>query len=446
MNRSFLAAAALAAPVVLAWASGCGEDEVFDRDAGGGVLDGGSPPDSPTTADAEVPLGCGDAGGVVPRALVTMTSIGDGGKASELAAVNLDTQATDGVLGYPASFGMTWSLGADPYLLQQDKDIVTRLDAREPWKTIASWNVAGADRTDGSAEYADPTSITVPACGKGYVVRFTRNTIAVIDTTQKGEGNLPLKWIDLTPLLQSGDADGRVDATSALWVPSKRRLYVLLANIDITKVALDGMTSLCTTTRPSIVGIDVDKDEVVSLGGGGPGGSILLEGYNPPLGPSFVYDPELDRLLVLEGGCNESDAGAAGPVARRRIEEVRLATGQVRTLVSLDDKPFPSGLAYLDGKRAAVAFAFSGEAYMWNPEEATLGAPIPGGLDAIAHDGKGNVIGARTVFGTPNKVEVVRVPYTDAGAIDAAAVTTVSTNPFRDNTGFLGGLEVWPRP
>lgn len=444
MKRTIWALAS-GAPIALAVAAGCSEDDTPAPAAS--TADSGVGPEaavSPPAEDAGA-SGCGNATGAPPRLLLSVTGIGAGMTSSELAAVNLQSGAVDGVFQYPSAFGTTWSVGSDPYLLEQEKDVVARLDAREPWKVVSSWNVAG---DDGDAGYADPAAIAVPACGKGYVPRFRRNKIAIIDTTAKVDAGAPTKWIDLSPLVQAEDRDGIVEATSALWVPSKKRLYVLLANLDYKKVATDGYTALCAATRPSIVGIDVEKDEIVSLGGTGPGGSILLDGYNPPLGASFVYDPAADRLLVLEGGCNLDDGdGGAGAVSRRRVEEVKLATGQVRTLVSLDDKDFPTGLAFADGRRAAVAFW--GRAFFWNPEDAQLGAEIPGGLGALSFDGKGNVVGARVAYltdGGRGPIEVVSVPFTDAGTVDAASTTSLATNPFSDNSGYLGGAEVWPKP
>lgn len=451
MKRKMLALAA-GAPIALAVAAGCGDDELFAPESNDGSFDSGATPDAggvPTPGDdAGSPSGCGNASGAPPRLLLSTNGVGAGNASSELVALNLQTRAVDGVLGYPAAFGTTWSVGSDPYLLEQDKDLVARLDAREPWKIVSSWNVAGDDRVDGGSDYADPAAIAVPACGKGYVVRFKRNKLAVIDTTQRVDAGAPSTWIDLSSQLQSGDRDGLVDATSALWVPSRKRLYVLLGNIDIKSVALDGYTALCAATKPAIVAIDVEKDQVVSLGGAGPGGSILLEGYNPPLGRSFVYDAALDRLIVLQAGCNvDAGGGVAGAISRRRVEEVQLATGQVRTLVSLDDKAFPTGIAFADGTRAAIGFL--GQALLWNPQETRLGAEIPGGLDALAAGANRDILGARVSYlpdGGRGPVEVVSVPFTDAGALDAASMTTLARDPFSDNRGFIGGAEVWPRP
>src|SRR5207302_1658221 len=91
-------------------------------------------------------------------------------------------------------------------------------------------------------------------------------------------------------------------------------------------------------------------------GGAGPGGSILLDGYNPPFGSPFFYDPGLDRLIVLAAGCNLDDGdGGAGAISRRRIEEVQLGSGQVKTLLSLDAADFPNSMLFVDGARAVVS-------------------------------------------------------------------------------------------
>jgi len=50
--------------------------------------------------------------------------------------------------------------------------------------------------------------------------------------------------------------------TSALYVPSKKLVYVLLGGWDKTKVATDGFTALCADSKPSIIAIDPATDQV----------------------------------------------------------------------------------------------------------------------------------------------------------------------------------------
>jgi hypothetical protein len=440
MKRMFFGLA-LAASFAAAWATGCGDDAVFaDTDAG--TFDSGTGPDagplpSPDAA-SDGGDGCGDATGAPPRLLLSMNNA----TSSELVAFNLDDKAVDGRLTYPDFLGTTAARGADPFLMQQETDVVARLDAQEPWKIVSSWNVRGDDLADGGLPNANPAAVVVPACGKGYVLRFNRNEIAVIDTAERGDAAAPVKTIDLAPLLQAGDRDGIVEMTSALYVPSKKRLYVLLGNVDLRSVATDGYSALCADTKPTIVAIDTESDQVVSLGGAGPGGSITLDGYNPPLGTPFWYDAARDRLLVLSAGCNTDDgSGGPGPIEKRRVEEVDLATRQVKTLLDLDGQGFPSAFLFVDGARAAVAFF--GPAFFWNPSEPTLGPEIPGGFELMAYDGRGNIVGTSTSHFADggNSIEVRRVPFADGGAPE-----TLGADLFSDGTGFVSGAELWPRP
>ncbi len=436
MKRSWMGLA-LGLPMAAVFvAIGCGDDEIFGA-PDGGTSDGGElrEADAPRAdGGSDGGAACGDSTGAPPRALLSINNM----TTSELVAFNLDTKKVDGRLTYPGFIGLTSSLGSDPYLLQQSEDIVTRLDAKEPWKVVSSWSVK-----EGDAGYADPTAMVVPTCEKGYVVRFKRNTIAVLDTTKNVDGGAPVKTIDLTSLLQPGDADGLVDMISAFHVPQKKRLYVLLGNIDLKRVAANGYTALCAPTKPTIIAIDPSNDQVVNLGGAGPGGGITLEGYNPPLGTAFTYDAARDRFLVLSGGCNADQGdGGAGAVQRRRIEEVDLGTGKVKTLLSLDDKDFPLGFTYVDQSRAAVAFY--GQSFFWNPQENALGPAIDGSLDTFAHDGKGNLVGTRATYfadGGAGPLELWKVPFHDAGAPEK-----LGENPFTDNSGFVSGVEIWPRP
>ncbi|MBX3189341.1 MAG: hypothetical protein KF819_20120 [Labilithrix sp.] len=449
MNRKWFALA-FVAPALGAWAVGCGDDEIYDgNDAG--TLDGGPLPDVgplPEPDGGPPRIGCGDAGGAPARLLLSFNTV----PTSELSAFNLATKMVDGKNQYTSDFGTTYTFGADPYILAQEADRVIRLDAREPWKAVSSWNVRGDDALDGGMPYANPSAIVVPSCTKGYVLRFNRNKIAVVDTDVVADGGAPASYIDLAPLLQAGDRDGIVEMTSALYVPGKNRIYVLLGNTDFTKIAGDGYTALCADTKPTIAAIDATTGQLVSLGGTGPGGSIELAGYNPPLGTPLWYDAAGDRLLVLSAGCNtDLGDGGAGPIERRRVEEVNLATGAVKTLLPLDTQGFPGGFVFIDQNRAALAFF--GQAFLWNPAETTLGPEIPGGLDYLSYDGQGNIVGARVKYVmedgsfVPGPVEIVSVPYTDAGAVDAASVSVLGADPFTKNRGgFLSGAEVWPRP
>ena len=449
MNRKmFTVALFLSAPVAGLWASGCGDNEVFrDTDAagfdGGGLQETGPNP-QPDAADGATGLGCGNATGTPQRLLLSINNA----TTSELAAFNVAEKKVDGRLTYPGFIGLTSSLGSDPYLLEQANDVVARLDAKRPWEIISSWNVAGDDKVDGGTPNANPATVVVPDCGKGYVLRFNRNKIAVIDTTKIADAGAPESFIDLAPLLQASDKDGFVEMTSALYVPSKKRIYVLLGNIDLTKVAVDGSTALCADTKPTIIAIDTTTGQLAPLGGTGPGGGITLDGYNPPLGTPLWYDAARDRLLVLSAGCNkDTGGGVAGPIQKRRIEEVDLATRGVKTLLNLDTSGFPTGMVFVDGTRAAVLFY--GQSFLWNPASTSLGTEIPGGLDYAAYDGKNSLVGIRATYLADSGVgpkEIVSVPFGADAGVDASSVQKLGQDPFTNNGGFMSGAEMWPRP
>lgn len=439
MRKSVLCLGLLA-PVLVLWACTGDDDVVRAIDAGTYdapfAIDQSSPP--PSDAGVSTGLACGDAASAPPRVLLIQGTP----KGSELAAVNMTTKTVDGRLAFDGGYGVTSSLGTDPYLLAEETDVVTRLDAREPWKAVASWNVRGDDGKDGGLPNANPVGVVQTACNKAYVLRFNRDKIAVIDPSDP-KGGAPSKWIDLAPLKQPTDPD-TIEMTSAVYVPSKKRVYVLLGNANLTKfVTAGGFTKLvCTDMKPSIIAIDPDTDQVVSLGGTAPGGGIALDGYNPPLGTPLVYDAAFDRLLVLQGGCNaDLGDGGAGDMTRRRVEQVDLATGAVKTLLSLDDRGFPSSLAFASGEQAAVAFYFDG--YYWDPRQPKLGAAIPGGMDLIASDGRGAFVGSRQIYlddGGTGPLQVVAVPLPDAGP------SVITENPFSKPGGYVAGIEAWPHP
>lgn len=434
MRTTWTLALACAPIGALAVAACTGDDEIYRDEKDAGAFEASAPDaakDAPPP-DGGRPVTCGDAGGAPPRLLVTIGSTGSG----ELAAVNLQTNAVDGRLPIAAPFGGTVAAdNREPFVLAQETDVVQRLDPREPWRSVASWNVRGADGADGGKTNANPSAIVVPECDKGYVLRFNRNRIAVIDTSETGTGLSPKSFVDLSGQLDANDSDGIVEMTAAVHAPAKKRVYVLLGNVDLKKVATDGFTALCAETRPSIVAIDTDTDQIV-------GAPIRLDGYNPPIGTPLWYDAKNDRLLVLSAGCNADDGdGGAGAITRRRVESVDLASGTVTTLLSLDDQGFPSAFEYVDETHAALAFF--GQAFFWDPTQATLGPAISGGMDLFSSDGTGRLVGTRTTFlgdGGAGPLQIVSAPLGDAGT------TVILEDPFTKNTGFVTSAEVWPRP
>ncbi len=434
-----------------------GDDQAFaPPDAGprgeAGVPDVGDMADAPTRRDVGPPdAAAADAGTIPKRVLLNL----NGQKTSEVVAFNLETNTVDGRYVYPASFGTTFARGDRPYLLQQQIDVVARLDEREPWKVRSTWNVA----EDGG--FADPAAVVAVSSTKAYVLRFNKNRIHVIDPSVDADGGLPTKVIDLSVLLQAGDSDGSVEPTSAVFVPSKKRLYVLLGNIDLSRVIPPRFEYLCSSLRSSLIAIDTDTDSLVPLGGSGPGGSIVLAAHNSPLGIDMAYDAVADRLVVLGAGCNEliyrdagpdsgpdagPDAGPwIGPLRGRLVEEVKLTSPPVtRTMLDLGTKDFPLSFLFLNPTTAVVGFW--GEAFLWDPRTTTLGPRLTSAPDTFAFDGKDALVGVRSVpAGGGTTFEVVRAPFSFATP-DAGPRVRLAGNPFALPAGFLNGAEMWPRP
>ncbi len=421
--------------------------------------------DDKTPTDAGQETG---ASATPQRVLVTA----NGMTKSQLVAVNVETKKVDGTLNFPGFIGTTDAHSAlFPFLLEQSNDVVARLDPVRPWVIDSSWNVALKDEIDGGASYSDPDAIIVGAGNKAYVLRYTRNEIAVIDTTQSVEAGPPESKIDLSSLLQPNDTDGTVEMTAGVYVAAKNRLYVVLANIDKNLIVDDD--TICAPTVSTIVGIDTTSDKVVSLVSGhaaGPGGSIGLRGFDPVFS-GLVYDSANDRLLVLEAGCNapplvDMDAGAGagdtdadtdggassdagdeggpfpGPVSKRGVEAVNLADGSTQILLDASDRGFPSGIVYIDATHAVLGFDFIGsEVYRWDPTQSKLGALVSNAPDAFTYDGAGNLLGTVTTFPNGNlKTSVVSV------SLKTGKSTTLSTDAITLEGAFIGGVDVWPHP
>ncbi len=417
-----------------------GDDQVFAEDAGVDAQFDVARPDVevPTPpSDAGVDADAGDAAPQDPRALITINNA----SASELVAVNLRTRAVDGRLGFPGFIGATYADGEDLWLLEQAVDVVAKLDRAEPWKVRGTFDVKLSDRVDGGDSYSDPLAVVASAGTKAYVLRYTRNAIAVIAPRTEGDAAQPVKSIDLSGLVAPLDRDRVVEMTSAVFVAAKKRLYVTLANVDKSSILPPDYDLPCPGAglASTVVAIDTDTDALVNLGGTGPGGGIALAGYNVAFGARSYYDAAQDRLLVLTTGC-----GPFGGTLKRGIDEVKLATGQVRTLVDLGAQGFPSAFeSFTEGGQTKYLVGLGGGVFPWDPSRTTLEPQIANAPSNFAFDGKDKLVGVRTrpgVDGGPGTIEVVRVPLAgDAG------IETLSVNPFTNNQGFIGSVEVWPR-
>jgi hypothetical protein len=446
-------------------ACGGGDDNATSAPAT--VADAGRSSDatSDATTDAHAPIEAGDGAiaetgadgagegeagaadaSVASRLLLSF----NGGTQSELVAFGLDSKQVDGRLTYPGFIGTTAIGPKAPWLLEQAVDVVARLDPAQPWKIASSWNVSLNDGPDGGGSYSDPDAIVVGAADKAYVLRYTRNEIAVVDPSS--DGGSAIAAIDLAGELQAA-GDGTVEMSAGVYVPSKHLVYVLLGNINRHDVAGDGYTLLCANTHATVVAIDVTTDSLVDLNGSAAGSGLALTGYNPSFGTgAMAYDAESDRLLILEDGCNQvipagADAGDAstattvGPLVGREVEELSLFTGETRTLLDLTQTgEFPSQLIYVDARRAILQLYST---YTWDPTTTALGPAIPNAPDSFAYDGAANLLGVSAVYAADGGLSGYDV---QSVRIADGKVTKLGSNPFSLVSGFLSGAQLWPAP
>jgi hypothetical protein len=442
----------------VAGVTACGDDTVLllPQDAGNdlsvadGTADGTSSEGAPFEAGMYVDSPGPDSGDAsIPTRLLLSYN---GSAQSELVAFGLQSGAVEGRLTYDDTSGGAYVGATFPWLLEQYTDRVGRLDPQSPWVVDSSWNVALNDYVAdaGYAEsYSDPTAVVAGAGTTAFVFRYTRNHVAIIDSSQDVDGGAPTGSIDLSGYEQDG-GDGYVQPVAAVYVATQQRIYALLANIN----RFDAYGAGCTSDTPVIVAIDTTSNTLVDLGGSAPGHAWPLLGYGPVLGPgAMVFDPlsgTNGRFLVLESGCNTTTSdGGEGPLVKAEVEAIDLATGQSTMLLDLTGATFPNALTYIDAHHAIVQLDnadFTGFiSYAWDPTTTTLGSVIPNAPDAFAYDGQGHLLGVAGEYGSDGGMtgyEVVSVTLADGG------LTQLVSNPFTIPlaNGFLQGATLWPAP
>jgi hypothetical protein len=286
--------------------------------------------------------------------------------------------------------------------------------------------------------------VLVGAGTKAYVLRYTRNLVAILDTSKNADGGVPTGSVDLSSELQSG-GDGYVQPVAGVYVASQQRVYVLLANINRNDVVDNGFDLLCASTTPTVVAIDTTSDTLVDLNGSAAGNGWPLVGYSPLFGPgALAYDATTGaagRLLVLDAGCYaKATDGGVGALTKREVESVDLATGAAAELLDLTSQAFPSSLTYIDAHHAVVQLD---TAYAWDPTTTALGAAIPNAPDAFVYDGAGNLLGVTSSYAADGGFEGYDVVSV---TVSAGTVTKLGSNPFTLTGGFLGGVTLWPAP
>lgn len=418
----FAASCALAFSAVALFA--CGEDALFGADP---HSQGGSSPEPSSPIDVVVD----DAGGIDDASTarwVFLTKNDDTG--SVVSVVRLRTGNVDGRFESESKDGVSAVSPMGIFFIATDREAILRLNDTSPWTSGTTWALGDSPTGDAAYVPTRPVAVIQVSDTKAYAALYERNRLAVLDLTAVGT-QPPSHTIDLSSYVSPSDTDGVVEAIGGYYSAPRKLLYVVLGSVDRTKPTIAGVYA-CTPTRAKVVAFDVATDQPVAFGDGGLG-YAELNGYSQSSRDSVVYDPSGDRLLVLSRGCVDS-----GMIARREIEAVSLASGNVTTLATINDQPLPSGLYRIDANR--VVIGFDGMAKMWDPASDALAAPIPGAPEVFTYNGENGLVGIRTtrVDGGIAAREVIDVPLPieDAG-IDAsdAAFTVLQSAPF----GTLGG-------
>lgn len=419
------------------------------------VPDGSALPDAgPADAPSETALPPGDGGasdasdgstdGGQVGPYLTLSYYFDSFNDSAYAVFDPTTGAALGSLTY-AQFGTNLSSNASPWVLEQVNDLVLQMNPVQPWKVQSSWSVAEPPPEPleaGAEPYSDAFSVAEVGA-KAYVALFTRDYIAVLDTSTAVDGGAPLKSIGLSELASDADVDHNLEAIAVFYDTTQSLVWVVLGNTDqaVSSASFPYLTCV-PGFHPLVVAIDPTTDTIVS------GKTYSLSGFDVFPASAVAFDQANDRLLVASQGCSdvtdENDGGVdVGPTIESYVEALSLATGTDTVLLN----PAPPGataLVYVDSTHAFIESNSGVNA--WDPTQATVGDLIPNAPEAIVWDGQGHLLGPTTTSLTDGGTSfaLVSVDPVDGG------VTTLATNPFTptpDPSSFSWeGLDLWPRP
>ncbi len=416
----------------------CGFFAVFSACTGDDVTLGpdSGPPKSDATVDQTAP-DAGDAGLDAPTApKLLLTYLGASG---ELATFDPKAGQVSGRLSTPG-YPVVVRSGGDTFLIDTSKDLVEKLDPTTLAGPISTWNVAGSDAVDGGSATADPVAVIESSASHAYVLRFNRNRVAVIDPSQAADAGQPMSFVDLSSLVQAS-SDGTVGMVGGAYDATRHLVYVVLGNIDINAYGPPPNYPLaCVGTTTTMIAIDTTNDTIVNLGGAGPGGGIVLNGFNPQMGyyGGVVLDAAGDRIFVVHFGCAPPSAdGGATPIQQRVIEAIDLKSDTTKTLLDANGQDIPNVFALLDGAHAVVQYGLFPPyaTYAWDPSSPSLGVPLAVAPDVFGVDDAGHILGPQETLasdGGAGPTNVIAVDVADGG------VTELGQNPFLQSGGYNG--------
>jgi hypothetical protein len=381
-----------------------------------------------------------DAGPVGP--FLTLSYTFDSFASSAYGVFNPTTGAALGGLTY-AQFGTNVSSNASPWVLEQANDLVLQMDPVQPWLVRSSWSVTEPPPEEaGAATYSDAFSVAEVGT-KAYVALFTRDYIAVLDTSTVADGGAPLKSISLSQFVSDADVDHGLEAIAIFYDTTQSLVWVVLGNTNqaVSSASFPYLTCV-PGFNPLVVAIDPTTDAIVS------GKTYSLSGFDVYPASAVAFDQASDRLLAASQGCSdvtdESDgAVVVGPTINSYVEALSLATG-TDTILLNPAPPGASALVYVDATHAFIQS--NNGVNFWDPTQTTLGDVVPNAPDEIVWDGNGHLVGPTMTSLSDGGASFALI------AVDAVdgGVTTLATNPFTptpDPDSYTWeGIDIWPHP
>ncbi len=319
----------------------------------GGPLDGatrdtGSPSDGALADAAATTFG---------NAIWAGTDFGSAGTEITVVGVSRTGNAATlaGRLSIASSDVVLSSSNGRAFALVRDKGIVKVLGVSRPWMVARDVVL-----TPDAGAYADnPYDVAfVPSANTAYVARYADNGLAVFNPATGVVGTS----VDLSPEMAASDPDGLVDVAQLLADTPSGKVFALLQRIDQFDYS-----GACLAAKPLIVAVDPASGQLTGVVTGTQS-HIELQGANPQ---QMVLSPQTRKLYVVSVGCTAGDASTT--FSRRGIEEVDLATGNVRWLVQEDGSERLGALLSWNGHEG---YARQGNMWFpWSATNSTLGSP-----------------------------------------------------------------------
>ena len=287
---------------------------------------------------------------------------------SELAAFGMQSQAVDGRLLYPRlpRHGVRRRRAARGCSSRRTTSWPGSTRCSPGWST-SSWNVA-LERRAGRRASRRPTpireAVVVGAGTKAYVLRYTRNLVAVIDTSADVDGGAPTATDRPVAAQVQAGGDGYVEMSAGFYEPRRAaRVRAAREHQPLRRGAATATCLLCAGTRPTIVAIDTTTDKLVDLGGAAPGhGVARSSGFAHP---RSARSPDASTTRRT-AGCSCSRPAATRSDARRRRGPARaargrgrvaLATGRRRSCSTSRSAQFPGGRRTSTSTSATSSFS-----------------------------------------------------------------------------------------